>query len=91
MAPHIRAKLVGEFDEVCISAARALGELGFDDGQTIALNGRNPLSAHPGLGGPGIGAIGRSDSQPALRKLLEAPEEPVRLAAATAILQLKPG
>ncbi len=92
VAPHIRAKLVGEFDEVCISAARALGQLGFDDGQTVALNGaESPDPRIRALAALALGAIGRSDAQPALRKLLEAPEEPVRLAAATAILQLKPG
>jgi HEAT repeat protein len=92
VAAHIRPKLVGEFEEVWLAAARALGELGFDDGFGIAMkSAESPDPRIRALAALALGAIGRSDAQPALKKLLEAPEEGVRLAAATAILQLKPG
>jgi HEAT repeat protein len=92
VAAHIRPKLVGEFEEVWLAAARALGELGYDDGFGIAMqSAESPDPRIRALAALALGAIGRSDAQPALKKLLAAPEEPVRLAAATAVLQLKAG
>jgi HEAT repeat protein len=87
---HIRAKLVGQFPEVGLAAARALGNMGLDDGYAVATKGAESVDPRQrALAALALGAIRRSDAQPVLRKLLAAPEEPVRLAAATAILQLK--
>jgi HEAT repeat protein len=92
VAEHIRGKLVSDFPEVSLAAARALGELGMDDGYVVAQKGADSVDPRQrALAALAFGAIGRSDAQPILQKLLAAPEEPVRLAAATAILELKPG
>ena len=87
---HIRSKLVTEYEEVALVAARALGELGSDDGYGVAMRGAR--SADPRqkvLAAMAFGAIGRSDAQPILAELLKDPNQPVRLAAATALLQLR--
>jgi HEAT repeat protein len=87
---HVRSKLVTEYDEVALVAARAVGELGSDDGYGVALRGAR--SADPRqkvLAAMAFGAIGRSDAQPILAEMLKDPNQPVRLAAATALLQLR--
>ena len=75
-------------------AARALGMLGSDDGYGVALLGakatdpeRGPRQRH--LAALAFGAIGRTDAQDVLATLLKDPIPDVRLAAASAILQLK--
>lgn len=93
--PHIQGKLTsdpGRHDEpeIGLVAARAMGMLGSDAGYSIAVDGTN--SADPrlrSLGALALGAIGRSDAQPILAPLLKDASQPVRLAAATAILELK--
>ena len=92
VAEHVRAKLVGDFPEVCLAAARALGQLGLDDGYVVAQKGAESVDPRQRvLAALALGAMGRSDAQPILQKLIQAPEEQVRLAAATAILELKAG
>lgn len=90
--PHIQGKLASDpkQPEIGLVAARALGMLGSDRGYAVAMDGTK--SADPrlkALGALALGAIGRSDAQPTLATLLKDPSQPVRIAAATAILQLK--
>jgi len=90
---HVRAGLVSEKDwpEVPLAAARAMGMLGSDEGYVIAQEGAASSDARQrALAALAFGAIGRSDSQEILRKLLADPDDKVRISAATAILQLKP-
>lgn len=89
---HVRAGLASEdWPEVSLIAARAMGLLGSDEGYVIAKKGAaNADSRQRVLAAWAFGAIGRSDAQDILRKLLADPEPDVRIAAATAILQLKP-
>lgn len=94
IAEHIRGKLAytkgSGWEEVSLVAARSMGILGLDDGYGVAQRGA--ASADPRqrqLAALAFGAIGRSDAQSALKNLLTDREQPVRLAAAIAILQLK--
>ncbi|WP_428938057.1 HEAT repeat domain-containing protein [Fontivita pretiosa] len=87
---YVYGKLTDEYDEVALVAARAMGELGFDDGYAVAmkyLNSRDPRQRE--LAAVALGRIGRSDAQPLLSPLLQDEQPRVRLAAATALLQLK--
>lgn len=95
---HVRDGLVIELDgegreiwpEVTLVAARAMGMLGSDEGYAIAQKGAASTDARQRyLAAAAFGAIGRSDAQDILRKLLTDQNEDVRIAAATAILQLK--
>jgi HEAT repeat protein len=63
--------------------------LGSDEGYKIALDAAR--SGDPNqrfLAALAFGAVGRSDAQDELRRLLGDPEPNVQLAAATAVLQL---
>lgn len=90
---NVRGNLViaEPWDEVPLVAARALGMLGSDEGYVIAQKGAAssefPQRVQAAFA---FGAIGRSDAQDILRKLLADGDPNVRTAAATAILQLKP-
>jgi HEAT repeat protein len=87
---HVRANLVTDYPEVELAAARALGMLGSDEGYVIAMKGgesNDPFQRS--LAALALGAIGRSDAQAALAKLLDDTNAPVRLSAATAILELR--
>jgi HEAT repeat protein len=87
---HVRAGLVGDWPEVTLVAARAMGMLGSDEGYVIAQKGAESADARQRvLGALALGAIGRSDAQDILRKLLSDADAGVRIAAATAILQLR--
>jgi hypothetical protein len=88
---HIRINLTDDAPEVCLVAAGAMGMLGCDEGYGIAQKGA--VSEDPRqrvLAALGFGAIGRSDAQDMLRKLLSDSNPDVRIAAAEAIFQLKP-
>jgi len=94
VAEHLRGKLVYEpgsgWDEVALVATRGLGMLGYDDGYSIAIRGAR--SADPRqrqLAAMAFGAIKRTDAQSYLATLLKDEYQPVRLAAAGAVLQLK--
>jgi HEAT repeat protein len=95
--PHIRGKLAsdpGRHDppEIGLVAARAMGMLGSDEGYAVAQNGANSVDPRlKSLAALALGAIRRSDAQPILAPMLKDPNQPVRLAAATAILELKEG
>lgn len=86
---HVRALLATDYREVNLVAARAMGMLGSDEGYKVAQD--NATSGDPQqrfLAALALGAIGRADAQDELRKLLADREPNVRLAAASAILQL---
>jgi HEAT repeat protein len=89
---NIRGALTSPYDEVSLVAARAMGMLGSDEGYGVALKGAK--SADPRqrlLAALAFAAIGRADAQDVLKDLLQKdPDGDVRLAAATALLQLKP-
>lgn len=87
---HVRASLTAEYEEVKLIAARAMGMLGSDEGYAIAA--RDADSSDPrqrALSALALGAIGRSDAQEMLRKLLADNAPSVRIAAAMAVLQLE--
>jgi HEAT repeat protein len=91
MAYHILlGQLTGDYPAVALAAARGLGELGSDAGYGVAI--ANIKSRDPQIvvmAALALGAIGRTDAQPLLSPLLANPEQSVRLAAATALLELK--
>jgi HEAT repeat protein len=90
VAPHIWGKLTSPLPEVALVAARAMGMIGSDAGYGVALNNiRTPDPRKKALAALAFGQIGRSDAQPHLAPLLKDPDQSVRVAAATAILQLK--
>ncbi len=71
-------------------AARALGMLDSDEGYGVAMAGatsRDPRQRE--LAAFAFGAIGRSDAQKYLGTLLHDTNPDVRIAAATAIFQLR--
>jgi HEAT repeat protein len=81
--------LTDDYLEVSLVAARAAGMLGSDDGYGVVLLGaKSSDRIQRVLAGMAFGAIGRSDSQPMLRKLLGDSDADVRLVAAGAILQI---
>lgn len=88
---HIRGKLTTNYDEVNLAAARAMGMIGSDDGYGVAQKGAKSSDPRQrALAAFALGAIGRADAQSSLDMLLKDGDENVRLAAAVAVLQLKP-
>lgn len=89
---HIRGWMVDDnFPEVPLAAARAAGMLGSDEGYGTAvqfLRAGDPRQRV--MAAMALGDIGRIDAQSRLRPLLSDPEPDVQLAAAAAILKLKP-
>jgi HEAT repeat protein len=87
---HISGNLTSDYEEVSLVAARAAGMLGSDAGYGVALKGvksRDPRQRM--LAALTFGAIGRTDAQEELGKLLKDPDADVRIAAATALLQMR--
>lgn len=88
---HVRTSLTNDVPEVALVAARAIGMLGCDEGYGVArLGAANSDPRQRVLAALAFGAIGRGDAQPTLGKLLTDANADVRIAAAAAILQLKP-
>jgi HEAT repeat protein len=88
---HVRIGLVRDRPEVTLAAARGMGMLGSDEGYAIAMKGVSSVDPSQRIEAAlALGAIGRSDSQGALRKLLGDSNANVRIAAAEAIFELKP-
>ncbi len=86
---HVEGLLNSEYLEVSLVAARASGMLGSQDGYGVAMKGQE--SADPrqrALAAWAFGAIGRSDAQLRLAKLLKDQDPDVRLAAAGALVQI---
>jgi HEAT repeat protein len=93
VAEHVRGKLAFQpgsgWEEVSLVAARALGMLGSDDGYHTAMIGAKSSDARQRqLAALALGAIGRPDTQSTVERLMNDQIMPVRLAAATAMLQL---
>jgi HEAT repeat protein len=89
-AGNIRGKLTSDYPEVSLVAARAMGMLGSDEGYGVAINGAKNVDPRlKTLAALAFGQIGRSDAQEYLAPMLKDESAPVRLAAATALLQLK--
>ncbi len=87
---HIQGKLTSENPEVALAAARAMGVLGSDAGYAVAVTGAKSSDVRQkAMAALAFGQIGRADAQEYLAPLLKDPNQPVRIAAATAILQLK--
>lgn len=88
---HVRNGLVTDSAQINLVAARAMGILGCDEGYGVATEAaRSKDPKIKMLGALAFGAIGRSDAQGMLGSALSDPDVNVRLAAAKAILQLKP-
>lgn len=89
---YIRGFLVANFPEVELAAARALGNMGKDDGFGVALKYADSNETRQRvLSAMAFGDIGRSDAQSVLKKMLEEDKTgEVRLSAAASILKLKP-
>lgn len=87
---HVRNGLTTEWPEVNLTAARAMGLLGSDEGYGLAQQGAKNTDPRQRIeAAMAFGAIGRSDAQGVLRSLLHDTDPNVRIAAASAILQLK--
>jgi HEAT repeat protein len=88
---HVRSDLVSDWPDVSLTAARAMGMLGSDEGYGIAQQGAKSSDSRERIeAAMAFGAIGRSDAQDVLKKLLHDQDPNVRVASASAILQLKP-
>lgn len=88
----ISGKLTSDYMEVSLAAARALGMLGNDLGMGVALKAvESKEPRQRALAALALGAIGRTDAQDELARLLRDSDASVRLSAAQAILQLKAG
>jgi HEAT repeat protein len=87
---HIQGSLNDDYLVVALVAARAAGMLGCDYGYGVALKGAKSTDARERfLAAMAFGAIGRSDSQPELARMLKDQVPDVRLAAAGSLLMLK--
>ncbi len=83
---NIEGFLTADYPEVALIAARAAGMLGSDQGYGVARIGaesRDPRQR--ALAALAFGAIGRTDAQPMLARLLRDDQPDVRLAAADAV------
>lgn len=79
----------GGYLEVQLAAARALGYIGSDAGFGVARSAAmRPDPRIKSMAAMALGDIGRPDCQATLGMLLSAPEEEVRVAAATGILKV---
>lgn len=90
VSEHIHGGLTADYPEVALVAARAMGMLGSDQGYGVALEGARSVDKRQrSLAALALGAIGRSDAQSVLSDLLKDQDADVRLASATALLQLR--
>jgi HEAT repeat protein len=88
---HVRNGLVSEYSQVALTAARAMGMLGSDEGYGVAEKGAKSVDPAERIQAAlTFGAIGRTDAQDVLKKLMSDSDTNVRIAAAEAILELKP-
>jgi HEAT repeat protein len=94
---HVRGGLTADYEEPRLVAARAMGMLGSDEGYVIAQKGVESNDAKKQLkyqrqvlGLLAFGAIGRSDAIEFIIPKLNSEDPDVRVAAATAVLQLTP-
>ena len=86
---HVRAGMDSGYLEVALVTTRALGMLGSDEWFMLAMESARAAEARQRtLAALALGAIGRVDAQDVLGGLLKDPDADVRIAAATALLQL---
>lgn len=89
VVPALEGKLVDDYAEVSLAAARALGEVGSDRGYVVATQHLGDKDARRrSMAAIALGGIGRPDAQPRLRPLLKDNDPSVRLAAADAVLNI---
>ena len=87
---NIALSMGSPYDEVRLVAARALGMVGNGFGYNEAAAHVDAADARQrALAALALGAIGRPDAKPLLSKLLADPDPSVRVAAASAALQLR--
>ena len=87
---HVRANLNDDYLEEDLAAARGLGMLGSDEGYPLAIKCVHSADAgQRSMAALALGVIGHPEARPALTELLSDPFPQVRLAAATAILELR--
>lgn len=85
----VRSGLTSDHLETSLVAARAMGQLGSDEGYGLALKGaKSGEGRHRFLAALAFGAIGRTDAQSILRTLLKDKDKRVRVAAAAGILEI---
>ena len=90
VSENLRGKLTDDYTEVALVAARAMGDIGFDDGYGVAMNSvRSTDPRQRLLAAMALGAIGRSDAQTTLATMLKDTDPRVRLGCATALLKLQ--
>ncbi|HEX8914283.1 MAG TPA: HEAT repeat domain-containing protein [Humisphaera sp.] len=81
--------LTYDVQEIALVAARAVAAMGGDDGYGVAMAGvKSTVPNERALAALAFGAIGRTDAQPMLAALLKDKDVNVRIAAATAVLQI---
>jgi HEAT repeat protein len=86
----VRNCLTADHVETSLVAARAMGMLGSDEGYGVAMKSvKSGDGRHRFLAALAFGAIGRTDAQPALRALMKDKDKRVRVAAATAVLEIE--
>ena len=86
---YIWSGLTSDYPEVSLVAARAMGQLGSDEGYGVAEKAaKASTAAQRFLAAMAFAAIGRTDAQPMLKGLLRDKDAKVRVAAAAAVLQL---
>jgi HEAT repeat protein len=96
VAGHIEAALTSDFPEVCLVAARALGQLSSDEGFGVAMAGAHMKDPRIQLlAAMALGDIGRTDAQETLASLMhereggsESGAQDVHVAAAGALLEI---
>jgi HEAT repeat protein len=89
---YVGSGLTSDYPEVSLVAARAMGQLGSDEGYGVAQKGaKSSTAAQRFLAAMAFAAIGRTDAQPVLKTLLSDKDPKVRVAAAAAVLQLGAG
>jgi HEAT repeat protein len=94
--PRVRGQVRGQLStwppEVQLTAARALGMLHSDAGYSLGIKyATSADETERVFAAEALGAIGRSDAQSTLAKLLDDPSAQVKLAASAAIIQLGAG
>ena len=86
---HVRGGLVADYEEARLVAARAMGMLGSDEGYTIAAAGAKSVDPRKRtLAALAFGAIGRADAIDQVGPLVKDANADVRIAGASAVIQL---
>jgi HEAT repeat protein len=85
----VRSGLTSDHVETSLVAARAMGQLGSDEGYGLALQGaKSNDSRQRFLAALAFGAIERTDAQSTLRALMKDKDPRVRVVAAAAVLEI---